>query len=128
MAQYLSGAWIEELNQAGATVGGPGPETARPTLLLQQVVTGGPHGEVAYAVQLGDRLKVVAGRIPAPDVTITEDLDTAVAVGRGDLSPQDALLAGRVRVSGNVGALLEAQEALSQLAAIFDAVRSRTTF
>jgi len=128
VAQYLSGAWIADLNKAAATAGVQRAESAGSELRLQQVVTGGSDGEVAYAIRLGQSLDVVAGRIDDPDVTITEDIDTAVAVGRGDLSAQDALLAGLVRVSGNMSALLGAQDALSRLGRIFDDVRARTTF
>jgi putative sterol carrier protein len=128
VAQYLSGAWIEDLNRAAADVDGHASEPGRAPVCVQQVVTGGPDGEVTYAVRVGERLEVIAGRVANPDVTITEDVDTAFAVGRGDVSPQDALLAGRVRVSGNVDALVGVQAALVRLSDIFDAVRLRTTF
>jgi putative sterol carrier protein len=128
VAEYLSRAWIEDLNQVAATVDPPVSDPVRAPVCVQQVVTGGANGEVAYAIRVGDRLEVIVGRVSAPDVTITEDVATAVAVGRGDVSPQDALLAGRVRVSGNVAALVGVQPALVRLSGIFDAVRLRTTF
>src|SRR2546423_642093 len=41
-------------------------------LVLQQVVTDGPDGDVAYAVEIdGGRVRLTSGRAAAPDVTAT---------------------------------------------------------
>jgi putative sterol carrier protein len=41
----------------------------------------------------------------------------ALAMARGDLDPADALAAGRVRVRGDLAALVAGQEVLAQAAA-----------
>jgi SCP-2 sterol transfer family protein len=52
----------------------------------------------------GDRSRVVwpvPGDAPPADLRITTDWETAVAVARGELSTQRALMQGRLRVSGS---------------------------
>jgi putative sterol carrier protein len=67
---------------------------------------------------------------PADDaqVTITEDYHTAAALAQGATTPQDAILAGKVRMSGDVGALLKGQEVLERVRACVDGVRARTEY
>lgn len=134
MARYLSAEWFDETSAtlaashsspAGppATEGGAiaGPEE----IVLQQVVTGGPDGDVSY------RLEISRGRsrlLPGPgaaDVTITEDYGTAAALHRGQLTLQEAFQAGRVKVAGNVAILLARQAALAEVGP-FGAVKETT--
>lgn len=129
MADYLSDAWFDDLNRAlaaaaPATVPGDGA-----ALALQQVVVETPQGEVAYWLRLDDATATAGrGRLADPDVTITENYDTAVAVIRGELSTEAAFLAGRVRVGGDLRALSIHQSRLQPWAAVVAAVRDRTTF
>ena len=75
MARFLSPEWIEEMN-AELSAGERTPDGGR--LVLQQVVTDGPDGDVAYAVEIdGGRVHVTSGRAAAPadQAHITEWLD-----------------------------------------------------
>jgi putative sterol carrier protein len=74
------------------------------------------------------RVQLTPGRADDADTTITEDYSTAAALARGETTPQDAILAGRVRVSGDLGALLKGQEVLELVRAGFDDVRARTEY
>ena len=129
VARFLSPEWLDELNTAAArdhTVAGA---VAGATLTLQQVVTGTAAGEVTYAVRIGDgRVTVTPGRADDADATITEDAETAAAISSGRLTSQTAILAGRVRVSGDLGALVEHQELLERLDHVFAEVRETTTY
>ncbi|MGH9128891.1 MAG: SCP2 sterol-binding domain-containing protein [Acidimicrobiales bacterium] len=134
MARFLSPEWMDELTRAAA--GDDDLATAGP-LVLQQVVTSHP-GEPAepgdgattiYALCFGDgRLRVLPGGVARPDVTMITDYETAAAVNRGDLSPQAALLAGRVRVRGDSGALVRSQAALARAQACWEPMRAQTSY
>ena len=56
------------------------------------------------------------------------DRATAEALVRGRLGAQDALLVGRLRVHGDMAALLRAAPALSVLEDLFASVRADTTY
>jgi hypothetical protein len=105
VTRFLSPAWFDEK----AT---PAPPPAV-DLTIQQRVTGGPNGDVAYVLRVWDAgVSIEQGVAPDPDVTITETYDTALAVHEGRLSAAAALAAGRVQVSGAVARLLEHSAAL----------------
>jgi putative sterol carrier protein len=111
VARFLSPEWLAEM-EAASIAGESGPTDER--VVLQQVVTGGPDGEVAYVVEIDDAgVRMTRGRRGDADVTITEDYETAVAIHAGTLSLPDAFMAGRVKVAGNLAALLARQETLA---------------
>lgn len=129
MPRFLSPEWLDELNAAAAHDPSVASAIAGATLTLQQVVTGTPAGEIAYAVRIGDgRVVITAGRAEHADATITEDAETAAAISSGRLTSQTAILAGRVRVSGDLGALVEHQDLLERLDHVFADVRETTTY
>ena len=99
------------------------------SLTVQQVVTDGPDGEVAWHVRLGDgKVEVGPGRAPDAEVVITQSHQTATAVGRGGLSPAEAFATGRLKLAGQVGLLIRHQPAFEQLGVALAAVRETTTF
>ena len=125
MARYLSPEWFEEVNAAARQR--QSTETAR--LTLQQVVTGGPDGDVRYWVRLADGAVAAGlGEAEAPDATISQSYDTAVAVITGAARVQTVRMTGDIRLSGNVAALIDHQEALQGLDAAFADVRRRTSY
>ena len=125
MARYLSPEWFEEVARlAPAGSGGPA------LLTLEQVVTGGPDGDVRYQVVLdasGARIARTGGERGA-DVTFTSDWATASAIASGRLSVQAALGAGRVRVGGDLSALAAHQERLAGADPVPPAVRGATSW
>lgn len=129
MARYLSPAWLAEVDAVARASERTAEVVDGVRLVVQQVVTGGPEGEVRYAVRIEDgAVSVVPGEAADADVTVREDYDTAVALHRGELRAPVAFMAGRVVVSGNTQALLGAQAALHRLDAVFAGVRDRTTY
>jgi putative sterol carrier protein len=129
MARFLSDEWVAELN--GAVAGDEQVSLAASGvhLLVQQVVVGPDGDQTCYFTRVDDgRVELSPGRATDPDATITEDYDTAAALAQGDTTPQDAILAGKVRVSGDLGALLKGQEVLESLRTRFDDVRARTEY
>ena len=125
MARFLSPEWLDDLVAAAAAA--PGPDS--PPITLQQVVTGGIDGDVAWSVTIGDGSVLVdPGRRDAPTITFTQDLATAAAIHHGELSAQAAFMTGRLRVGGDVRVLLERQADLASLDDVFGPVRLATTY
>ncbi len=128
MARYLSQQWFEEVNAALGQDRQPASE-AGAGLTLQQVVTGTPDGEVRYWVRVHDgAVEAGLGEAGSPDATVSQSYETAVDVVTGQLTVQAALMAGRIRLSGKIAALIEQREALEGIDAAFADVRRRTTY
>jgi putative sterol carrier protein len=126
---YLSPAWLSALQDAADASSTLPGATAGMHLVVQQVVTGGPDGDVAYHVIVDDgRTTVRAGRADDPTITFTQDRDTARAVSRGELSAQGAFMAGRIRIRGDLPALVAQQDALLRVDDIFASVRATTEY
>jgi hypothetical protein len=125
----LSREWIEALDRAadeGAGTSAPEPDAV---LVLQQVVTGAPMGDARYHLTLTDgRLRVAEGDSDTPTVTITVPYETAAAINAGRESAQAAFMTGRLRVGGDVSALLRHREALAAVDDVFAGVRRATTY
>ncbi|HEX5265334.1 MAG TPA: SCP2 sterol-binding domain-containing protein [Acidimicrobiales bacterium] len=102
--------------------------TAGVRVRIQQVVRDGTD-ERCYVVSVDDGLvRVRAGREPDAEVVVTEDAATAAAVARGELSAQTAFMTGRIRVAGDIPALLACYEALGGADDAFAGVRAVTTW
>ena len=127
MAEFLSPDWIAELDAAarGAAVGAGVGE-----LTVEQVVRGVPgSGEVRYHVRFADsRVRVLPGALDAPDVRVLTDYETAIAINRGELSAQEALVNGRAKLQGPVQGVRGREAALRGLEDAFAPVRAATTY
>lgn len=130
MARYLSEEWFRQLGAAEPDGQAEAPVPAGRALVLQHVVTGAPEGDVCYHVRVvGGTATVAQGRARTPDVTFSEDYATAAAVARGQLSAPAALMAGRIRVRGDLATLMAHQDTLLAGAdPVPPAVRSTTTY
>jgi putative sterol carrier protein len=129
MARFLSAEWLEQV--AAAARDDPELQAAASgvSLTVQQVVTDGPDGEVAWHVRLGDgSVEIAQGRAPDAEVVITQSHETATEVGRGGLSPAEAFATGRLKLAGQVGLLIRHQPAFEQLGLALAAVQEATTF
>ena len=83
--------------------------------------------DVSWTVRVGGGTVVVDQRSDA-DVTLTTDRETAAALARGELAAQDAVAAGRLRVSGDVTRLVGSSAALAGLDSAYAALRATTTY
>ena len=116
------------MNRAASTSDELRRATAGVRVLIQQVVRDGTD-ERCYVVHVDDgRVSVRSGRDADADVVVTEDAETATAVARGDLTPQTAFMTGRIRVAGDISALLACYEALAGAGDAFAGVRAATTY
>ena len=78
--------------------------------VLRAVVTDGPGGDWAIALQFGP------GKVPPePTATVRIANDDAHAMANGELPPLQAFLAGRVSVGGDMLLVIQLQALLSEL-------------
>jgi hypothetical protein len=122
--RFLDPEWVNALDAAaqGVTVAGGD------RLVVQQVVRT-ERGETRYHLVVEDgRIRVRPGQAPAPDVTFSQAYDVAAALSRGELTAQQALSEGRLRISGDLAGLARRAAALAAIGDLFAAVRSRTTY
>lgn len=97
-------------------------------LTVEHVVVGSPRGTVRWHLTI-DEGKVGLNEGPAaePDLRFTTDFSTATQIATGGLAAQRAFVEGRLRVGGDLGALIRHQKALSTIDDALAGVRSRTT-
>ena len=122
MAGFLTDAWLDDLEVAAQRA----ELDTKGALVLQQVIPDGPDGrEVAYALVVGaGRVRVVRGRASDPDLTFTQDRATAEAIHRGELSAQAAFMQGRLRLGGDLRAVIERASELAAIDDVFAGTRA----
>lgn len=126
MPAFLSDPWIASLDAVSRLVR---VEVDRCYVLEQRVRDVPGRGEVRYRVEVSqDGMRVLPGAAERPDVTLSTDYASAAALAKGETTAQHLLAAGRLRVGGDVGALVEASAALERLGDLFEEVRIGTTF
>jgi hypothetical protein len=130
---FLSSPWLHELDRAVRASTGV---CALAPIVIEQVVNDVPgRGEVCYRFQIdaaGARVTVapfaLAGAPPQPDVRLTTDYPTAVAIARGTENAQIALSRGRLRLGGDIDTLVRRADALTALGDATAALRATTTY
>ena len=127
MPRYLSDEWIAALDAAASTDAGLATATRDVGLVIQQQVTGGPDGDVAWHVTLDHgHVRILPGTARHADVTFRHDHDTAQAVARGEISAQAAFMIGKLRVGGDGGLLLAHHDLFDSVEDVFASVRADT--
>ena len=131
MPEYLSDEWFTSAAAAlddDATL----QEASRGVqLVFEQRVT--PPGAadtpgIEWHVVLDDgRVSLHRGPAADPTVTFSCDRDTAIAIQCGATSAQAAFMDGRMRLGGDVAALLAHQHLFSGLDDVLGPLRSATT-
>lgn len=130
MASFLSDEWLAELAEA---LRRSAELAAGPALRLGQIVTDAPTlenaAEVRYTIHLGGGAPaaVTPGSVDEADVVLVEDYETARAIATGT-PPASLLAAGRIKVRGDAGALIAAQEQLAGLGEALSGVALGTHF
>jgi putative sterol carrier protein len=119
--QFLSDEWVAEvkqrLNESEAFRKGAGGSEVK----LQQIVTGGPEGERRYWIAIQDgQVDMGPGDVAEPDVTITENYETAVAMARSEVNPVSAFMTGKLKINGSMMTLMQLQGAFSELPKVMD--------
>ena len=109
MTTFLSDEWFDEMAAAAASARPP----ADLELTIEQRVIDGE----AWTVRIGaGAATFVRASAHDADVTIVADATTAEGIRSGTVSAQRAFLDGRLRIGGDVAALIEHREVLAGLA------------
>ena len=123
MAKYLSEEWGEAVRSALNNDESFKNASKGVQLTIQQVITGGPEGEVKYWSAISDgSISGGNGEADGPDVTITQDYETAAALNRQELNAQAAFMQGKLKVTGNMGKLLQHQGVLQAMGPVMAGV------
>ena len=122
MAGFLTDAWLDDLEAAAERA----ELNTKGALVLQQIIHIGPDDEeVAYALVLRDgRARLVRGRVSDPDLTFTQDRATAEAIHHGELSAQAAFMQGRLRLGGDLRAVIDRAGELAAVEDVFASARA----
>lgn len=125
MAKFLTQEWADEVAAALNASDDVKAATKGVQLCIQQVVTGAPDGDVSYWTKFDDgTISGAIGEASDADVTISQDYETAVALNKGELNAQAAFMQGKLKVTGNMGKLLQHQGAMQALGPVLQSVQT----
>jgi putative sterol carrier protein len=92
------------------------------TAAIQQVIATS-EGDTPYWIRIADgTIDLGVGETEAPDATITQSYETAVALAKSELSAVTAFMTGKIKIAGNMGLLLGLQGALAELPGAMQAI------
>ncbi|MGZ4676117.1 MAG: SCP2 sterol-binding domain-containing protein [Acidimicrobiia bacterium] len=105
MTKYLSQEWLDETR---AMADGQ-PNRPGASAVMQYLVTGGPDGDIAYWWRLeeGKLRDSGLGKVDDADFTMTLSYADSVKVQQGELDANAAFMQGRMKVTGNMGKLMQ---------------------
>jgi putative sterol carrier protein len=117
LAQFLSETYLAEATATLATDAAFQSAITNVDLSIQFHVTGGPEGDVAYGLVVGNgTANLVSGEVDGPEVTVSNDYETSVGISKGELNTQMAFMTGKLKVTGNMAALLMHQNVINSFA------------
>ena len=130
MARYLTPEWVEsfdaalgalDLHDAVAQAGAGSLAAADGTFSVLQVITGAPGGgeDRRLVLTVADgraHVRLDLDGTASGSAIIVLDYEDALALAHGRLDPADALAEGRIRVRGDLAALVAGQEVLAAAA------------
>jgi putative sterol carrier protein len=104
MYTYLSPEWHVAAVDLAASL----PERPGASATLAFKVTAGPQGDFTYFQQIVDGriARQELGKSDSADITFTITWADSVAVMQGELDANVAVMQGRVKSDGNIGALM----------------------
>lgn len=118
MAKFLSDEYMEAATEALAGHAGFSNAITSVDLDLQFHVTDAPEGDLDYHLEIKNGTASIArGTSDDPDVTVTNTYETAVGISSGEINTQMAFMTGKLKVAGNMAALMRHQGVINQFAA-----------
>ena len=129
MPRYLSSEWLDAAQRALAGDDVLAQASAEVELTVQQLVTGGPDGDVAFHVDVArGAVNLASGEAEDPTVTFIQSYNTAASIGRGELSAQGAFMTGLIRVRGDLPKLVEYGDVFGGVDDVLAALRTQTSY
>jgi hypothetical protein len=127
--RYLTPEWLDAAQHALERSTALTDATTQVQLKVQQVVTGGPDGDVTFhvAVDRGN-VRMIGGEAGDATVTFIQSWDTARSVARGEQSAQGAFMNGQIRVRGDLPKLVEYGDVFGGVDDVLAALRADTTY
>jgi hypothetical protein len=126
--RFLTAEWAAAAEQAVRPLAlpGAGPVT------LAHLVRGAPEGDVTWVVEVRDGRASVTLRpgldAGGADVVLVEDYATACALARGEMTAEEAVAAGRLKLRSGAQALVTHAAALRSVGEALAALRADTTW
>jgi hypothetical protein len=129
---FLSAEWLRALDAEARQIAPPaGLEPGQRVIVGQEVhgVPGAAGGVVRYQLVVdGTGVRVEPDADEPAQLTFVCDYESAVALAQGETNAQAALMAGRLRLRGDVERFASARDALLALGDMFARTRAATTF
>ena len=115
--RFLSQEWADAVTEALNSSDEFKQAAADQQVKLQQIVTDSPDGGAGkYYFSLEDgKAEVAIGEIAEPEATMTQDYETAVAISRREVNPQNAFMQGKLKIQGNMMKLMQLQGVLNAM-------------
>jgi alkyl sulfatase BDS1-like metallo-beta-lactamase superfamily hydrolase len=105
MPKYLTQEWLDE----GRKLAESQPDRPGASARMQYVVTAGPEGDIKYywILDNGKLIESQLGEVSDEDFTMTLSYDDSVKIQKGELDANAAFMQGRMKVTGNMGKLMQ---------------------
>lgn len=106
MPKYMTQEWLDEARKLAESQ----PERPGASAKMQYVLTDAPEGgDIKYywILENGKLLESKLGELPDVDFTMTLSYDDSVKVQKGELDANAAFMQGRMKVTGNMGKLMQ---------------------
>ena len=105
MSKWLTQEWLDETKKMAEGQ----PERPGASARMQYIVTGGPDGDVHYywVLENGQIKESTLGDLPDAEVTMTQTYEDAMKIQKGELDANAAFMQGRMKVTGNMGKLMQ---------------------
>jgi hypothetical protein len=107
VADLLSDQWFEDLNVRLAATPLSLPDDARACVIVLEVSDAPPSGARAITLRVdADGARIAPGDTPGADAVVRLGFADAAALAAGELDSATALREGRLKVRGDVNALV----------------------
>jgi putative sterol carrier protein len=114
--KFLSEEWARAVTDALNSSEEFQQAAANQQVKLQQIVTDPPEGTGKYYFSLdGGKAEIDLGEVADPEATLSQDYETAVAISRRELNPQNAFMQGKLKIQGNMMKLMQLQGVLNAM-------------